>query len=155
VNPSYSDITSRLGPPLWYDQNACPRYEPFDPKYVTVYGGEVVLLRIACQACHKHSLVAVHAADLSDLITLKEQFGGVEHLELITIEELKQLCRLTPDKLSFGDAPNDVYAHEIPHCSGTTMGSVTVGVEQWWVRDKFDWRRDQELEQQYRILEDY
>jgi hypothetical protein len=49
----YHDIMSKLGCPLWFDENAVPRYCEFHPHYLAnIYADEAVLLHVGCQVCH-------------------------------------------------------------------------------------------------------
>jgi len=56
--PDYSDITSRLGDPLWWDQNGVPRYEKFHPDYCDIHAHYIALLLVTCQNCGKEFRVA-------------------------------------------------------------------------------------------------
>lgn len=68
----YDDITSRIGtPPLWWDENGVPRYEPFDPTLQpNIYADEYVLFLITCQTCGKlyHVGASGHSPALADQI---------------------------------------------------------------------------------------
>lgn len=58
MNIDYSDILTRLGEPLWYDENAVPRYVEFHPDHCGVYAEDVALMVIHCQNCRKPMTVA-------------------------------------------------------------------------------------------------
>lgn len=62
MNAQFKDILSRIAePPTWYDGNGTPRYGPFNPSACpNIYSHTVVLMRIACQACHEHFNVEMH-----------------------------------------------------------------------------------------------
>ena len=58
MKQDYSDITAKLGKPLWWDEAGCPRYEPFQPCMANdFYAREVALLRVACQNCQAEHIV--------------------------------------------------------------------------------------------------
>ena len=62
MKQEYYDITSKLGPPIWWDEAGCPRYEPFNPGMANdFYAREVALLRVSCQWCQADYLVCVSA----------------------------------------------------------------------------------------------
>jgi hypothetical protein len=55
----YKDLLV-LGEPRRWDENAVPRYCEFSPEAcANIYAAEVVLLRIACQACQHRFEVAL------------------------------------------------------------------------------------------------
>lgn len=120
VNVDYSDITERAGPPIWWDENAVPRYVPFAPKHCDIYAREVVLMVIACQGCRTEFNVAMSSVanryDLSEgHPTLLFLYGGPPH---------------------FGDPPN---AGGCP--AGPTMNVDFVRVLEHWVRENHQWTR--------------
>lgn len=50
MQTNYDDIISRISePPLWFDENAVPRYCAFSPKESSPYLGEIALAEIDCQ----------------------------------------------------------------------------------------------------------
>ena len=49
----YSDITDKLGEPLWWDENGVPRYFDFSPYVCGVYNKYVALMTVECQCCGK------------------------------------------------------------------------------------------------------
>lgn len=128
----YGDLISRLGTPLWWDDNGVPRYEPFVPDLCGVYDTYVALLLVECQSCGEEYRVASSARD-HDMLRYF----------------LKHPLRL-PDasgvgSFHFGDPP--------PHCCqvGATMNSVPRAVLEFWRRDgegpqRFQWRRDPQHE---------
>lgn len=117
MNRSYEDITSRLGPPLWWDDNGVPRYEPFGPRLCDVYAQEVVLEEIACQACGRRFNVACERL-LYDLSTTDPR------------------TKPWTEPPHYGDPPND-------RCcpAGPTMNVDFVRVLEWWRYERGDWRR--------------
>ena len=60
MNHSYSDIRSRIAEaPIWFDEHAVPRYEPFAIDGLSnIYAIEACLVGIACQGCDARFLVA-------------------------------------------------------------------------------------------------
>lgn len=62
MKAKYLDILSHITEePSWYDQNGTPRYDEFHPSHCpNIYSDQVVLLRIACQACCKQFHVEMH-----------------------------------------------------------------------------------------------
>lgn len=124
--PSYSDITSRLGKPLWYDKHGVPRYDPFHPDMCGVYANFVAFMEIECQACGGRFRVAVDRRGW-------ELIGG-------------EIVR--PTLPSLGDVGSFCYDDPPPHdvdggmCAGSTMSSVVRRILEFWVRDQstnFEW----------------
>ncbi|BCV23312.1 hypothetical protein kuro4_00850 [Gelria sp. Kuro-4] len=123
MRPDYSDITKRLGPPLWWDEYGVPRYDPFKPSMCDVYVKKVALLIVKCQECGREFKVAVSTA-----------FSFYEP---------------TPNKYSwcfYGDPPR----HDDKDCpAGNTMNSIPVQVLEYWERGSSGhmcWRRRPEYE---------
>ena len=63
MKANYLDILTRIAEePSWYDQNGTPRYGEFHPSDCpNIYSYQVVLLRIACQACGAQFHVEMHS----------------------------------------------------------------------------------------------
>jgi len=122
MKQEYRDITSRMRkPPLWWDEEGVPRYEPFRPDLCNnIYAEQAALLEIACQRCGRTFLVA--RTDDSPL--------GV------------RLHRAIRDhSIGYGDPPYD------PACpAGNTMSSDTLCVMQFWCRKGLKWKRVPKLE---------
>jgi len=78
MRESYDDIRSRIAEsPVWYDQNGAPRYGTFTYKGCpNVYAVEIVLLRIACQACGQQFDVEMSGDIFSRLGNPKELHYG-------------------------------------------------------------------------------
>jgi hypothetical protein len=127
----YADILSKLGKPLWWDDNAVPRYCPFSPERVGVYNDIIVLFTIECQECAKRMKV-VRSFECHS-----------EEEKAKALESLKHI--------HFGDPP-------FHYCSGSgeSMGSCSVRINEVWIKKFFDersedftpelWRRHPELE---------
>jgi hypothetical protein len=122
---SYSDITSRLGKPLWYDENGTPRYDKFTPGMMSnIYASEGVLYKIICVSCRRRFLVAESWHVLSGVPSLRKEVEG--------------------GSLYYGDPP---YHEDDGHrCSGATMSSEALCVVEFWECSGWDWRRVPELE---------
>jgi hypothetical protein len=127
MHESYADITSRIpGDPLWWDEHAVPRYEPFSHELAAnIYADEVALCEIACCDCSRKFSVA---------------FSRSEAFELIEAAEEKREPHPTLyDSLSrgnwhYGDPPNYGCCP-----AGPTMNSEPIRVLEYWHRVKFDW----------------
>lgn len=129
---SYSDITKLLGPPIWWDDNGVPRYEPFSPDMLGVYDRLGILLTIECQACDRKFKVAI-ALD-----------GIAVHCSNL-LRENGTLNRQAAAEISiyafhYGDPP--------PHdCMGDTMNSTLKSIDEAWSKEAaVDWVRIPELE---------
>jgi hypothetical protein len=118
----YADITSKIKEePLWYDSNGVPRYAKFEPNLVPdIYSNEALLLKIKCQSCKKIFLVSLdEEANRDEWHSFKEKIENAS--------------------IGYGDPP----AHD---CSGVTMCSITVSVEEYWERREGEWKRNPEYE---------
>lgn len=125
---SYSDIRSRLGEPLWYDNHGVPRYEPFGPDLCSVYPVAVTLLLIECQSCAEKFRVSI---EFHDHAFCKH---GVTAFDPPTPESIANL--------HYGDPP-------IHGCVGDTMNCIDLRVLEFWRRDLShlrDWERDPTME---------
>lgn len=144
MHPDYKDIRSRIASrPLWFDENAVPRYCAFEPQEsVSVYVSEIALAKIACQACHREFRVAISRVNFPEKTIAEAIMDG-------TIE--------------YGDPPN------ISCCAaGPTMTSETIAILEYWKRHHedylgkyknikdtryFDWRRESSKEIKFFIKE--
>lgn len=142
MHHDYEDIRSRIAePPLWWDENAVPRYCAFEPNAIAnIYADEAVLAEITCQRCGRPFRVAF-SQDGMQRCTRK---GNARLADDIRLKELH-----------YGDPPN-------ARCcdAGPTMNSEPRRVLEYWsthhaeyvvdglVKDGryFDWRRDPGLE---------
>lgn len=126
MNHSYEDIISRIaGPPLWWDEHAVPRYCEFSPNVTAnIYAIECVLLLIACQSCETEFHVCM------------SQSAWQTH------ESGRALASyIADDEIHYGDPPNACP----DSCAGSTMNSVPLRVEQYWIREH-EWVRKPEHE---------
>ncbi len=124
----YSDILELTEKkPVWFDEQAVPRFCEFSPAEVDVYAHECALVEIACQGCDHRFKVAI-VADTHD--------GDPSIANAIRANEVH-----------YGDPPN------IQCCAaGPTMSSMSVRVIEYWTRQgpggvSLDvWVRDRTLE---------
>lgn len=124
----YEDIRNRIAePPLWWDEHAVPRYEPFHPNRVAnIYARQVALALIACQGCGHEFQVAFSQDALEQFKvgrTLAEMVGA--------------------RAVHYGDPPN------IRCCpAGPTMNSEPCRILEFWRLDRhdFEWVRAPEFE---------
>jgi hypothetical protein len=131
VRASYSDITTRLGAPLWYDENGTPRYDPFTPRMTAnIYASEVVLYEIVCQSCGETFLVADSWHVMDDMVS-RVPVGSVRQ----AVEERT---------LHYGDPPHHKRGEHL--CGGTTMNCDDLRTVEFWQRDALDWERVPSLE---------
>ena len=130
MNESYSDITSKLGEPQWWDEAAVPRYCEFEPRRLAhVYLDEAALVEIECQGCGRTFPVA---------------FSWGQHDGLFADRDIPSLAeRIRADTLHYGDPPNYSCCP-----AGPTMNSIPRRVLQFWrkAENLFDFERVPELE---------
>jgi hypothetical protein len=121
MKANYHDILSRISePPHWFDEEAVPRFIPFDPdQAANIYATEAVLLKIECQSCGRPFEVCMtnsgYGQTLSEAVVAKS--------------------------IHYGDPPNIECCH-----AGPTMNSEPIKVLQFWLRVGCDWTRVPELE---------
>lgn len=129
MNNHYYDILSRIDQePLWWDENAVPRFDEFTPHSVAnIYADQVVLALITCQGCGQEYRVAFSSSaidrHLRGQANLADQVGN--------------------KTLHYGDPPN------ASCCSaGPTMNSEPRRVLEFWTKapDGFDLIRVPDLE---------
>jgi len=122
MHHNYEDILSRIKePPLWFDEHAVPRYEPFVVgEQANIYANEVVLLAIECQACG-HCFSVCVSSTLSTCLV----YDSDESSQNPTLAQ-----QIRDNTLHYGDPPN------IGCCAGgPTMSSVPKQVLQYWGYD--------------------
>lgn len=121
-NP-YDDIRSRLGKPLWFDENAVPRYCPFTPdEFADIYARQGCLMEIACQNCGQRFEVAMSS-------------GSLDRYDLVALVQAGAIY--------YGDPPN------VNCCSsGPTMTSISLRMLEFWIRnrDTHRWERKKRFE---------
>jgi ferredoxin len=128
----YEDILSNVPlEPLWFDENAVPRYCDFAPdKIANIYADECALMRISCQGC---GLCLSVAMSESRALRITSQLK----LSATLAEQIESHA------IHYGDPPN------IQCCaSGPTMNSVPRLVLEYWKRGLKapQWERDPTLE---------
>jgi hypothetical protein len=107
--------------PIWWTENAYPRYCEFSPNEVdNIYCNEACLATIACQNCGTEFKVAFSKTKYEDG-TLKEA--------------------IKTSQLEFGDPPN-IYCCD----AGPTMNSRIYNILEYWSKDDGKWKRDSSLE---------
>lgn len=120
MNHHYNDIRSRIAePPLWFDTNGVPRYEPFRPRLISnIYAFECCLAEIACQNCGHRFLVAFSWSRIEVGLDAQGVAWGKMH-EPLTPEQATLL--------HYGDPPN------VECCpSGPTMNCLDLRIVEWW-----------------------
>ena len=139
MNRPYSDITSKLGEPKWWDDQCVPRYCEFKPDECGVYDCLVVFFEIQGQACARPFRVV----------------GSWDHMRVL-IRTQKSLAEIIPNPtdreavalfVHFGDPPfhhDDGQGNECH--AGATMNSEPVRVLEWWARENLTWVRKPEFE---------
>ena len=115
--PSYEDIWSKLGRPLWWDFNGVPRYSNFHPSLCDLYAGEAALYEVKCQGCGASFKVA----------ETRSKFDTTDRDVPVTLKE-----EILAGTLHYGDPP--AYG-----CcaSGPTMNSEFVSLCEYWRRGKY------------------
>ena len=114
--PDYSDITSRLGEPMWWDEYGVPRYEPFSPGWCDVFADYVAFMLIECQACGREFKVAVSA-------------GKNDWQRLFLRRPVELPTAHSAGSFYYGDPPR----HEEERCcAGNTMTSIPKRVLEFW-----------------------
>jgi len=127
MNHYYADILDRLGNPSWWDEHAVPRYCDFAPdRCADIYAVEAVLLRIACQSCHRRFDVALTSHPRSISYPYDEKLSD----------------KIRDGSIHYGDPPN------IQCCAaGPTMNCFDLRVTEYWRQGaNHAWERDSSLE---------
>lgn len=135
MHASYSDITSRLGQPIWYDENGTPRYAPFEPELLPdIYATEAVLYEIACASCGNRFLVA------------DSWSVGRDILRRIPVGSLRRAVE--EGGLHYGDPPYHHSGNGVGTwvCGGATMNCDDLRVVEFWDHSDGSWKRVHQLE---------
>lgn len=124
MHAKYSDIRSLIDKePLWFDENAVPRYCEFHPwECANIYARQAALLLIECQGCAKPYTVALSWGPLDPDVALER--------------------RVRNFSVHFGDPPN---ACEQTCFAGATMNSIPIRCLQFWKRIDHQWQMIDEL----------
>lgn len=129
----YLDITSKLGSPLWWDEEAVPRYCDFSPKEShNIYASEVILLEISCQNCGQRFKVAMSWDE-------HKGFYGPDGAIHWTPRLSKRIAE--GEGVHYGDPPNNGCC-----MAGPTMNSIPLKVLEFWQRNRHEWERVPGLE---------
>lgn len=133
----YGDIIQRIDiDPLWWDDNAVPRFCPFSPREIAdIYADECALLLIACQSCGTRFRAAISSSPLARLVTPT----GRLYAEPPSLGD-----HIENGNIGYGDPPN-------AQCcmAGPTMTSDTLQVLEFWRKPHvppYDWVRLREYE---------
>jgi hypothetical protein len=133
VQRLYDDIISRLGPPLWYDDNGTPRYEAFAVGFCNVYDDHIALLEVACQLCDQRFVVA------SGYHSDRDRPPVLPHVEADNQSD----PWFAAGDFDYGDPPrHDDHA-------GETMNSVPIRILEFWIRSSargLPWNREPKYE---------
>lgn len=129
MNHHYADIRNLIPtPPLWWDENAVPRYCTFTPaETANIYAEQVVLLRVRCQSCGRPFDVCM---SWSALDSVRNRVTPLD-------EQIRE------KSIHYGDPPN------VECClAGATMNSEPDRVLEFWrhVPGKWEHVRDAALE---------
>lgn len=142
MHESYKDIRSRIATePLWWDEYAVPRYEPFAPGLCAdIYADEAVLYLIECAACGKRYRVV-------DSYSICGAFSHTIYRDYYTengkLPEHPIADDIRHGTLHYGDPPN---ACDKDCPGGATMNCNDVAVLQYWHKVDMEWERDSKLE---------
>ena len=127
MNRYYKDILAIANPhnvlrePIWFDENAVPRFCQFSPAECDIYAEEVVLLLIECQNCAHEFQVAMSWNTLDAARYIHET--KVAHPNLPDWKPFSEQIQ----QLHYGDPPN------IECCeSGLSMNSIPKRVIEFW-----------------------
>ncbi len=127
MTPLYKDLKIRLGPPVWYDRNAVPRYCEFSPEVAgQIYCDWVMLMEVKCQSCGK----VFRCAQAFDFWAQQSQLVMQDKPQVENT-----VANAVNNLLGWGDAPwHDADGDECgfdSQCAGTTMTTDVRGLELW------------------------
>lgn len=141
MKATYTDITDRLGEPLWWDENGTPRYNEFSPDGIfDPYAQVVVFLLIGCQNCDKRMKVAMSWSRYD----FRNAQGGYWEEIWGKPDGWRALYKHV-ESGPYGDPP------EHGDWCGETMNSIPLEVLEFWHKETDDslkptWRRVSEFE---------
>lgn len=141
MNNSYMDIRSRIpAEPIWFDENAVPRYCEFSPEKVSdIYSDRVALVLISCQGCN-HQFMVAFSSSLGTRIEFLMRAGYVGK-EIENLDNDILWKDIQNRRLHYGDPPN------INCCAaGPTMNCIDHRVLEAWQKENFKWVRKPEFE---------
>lgn len=155
MNNDYADIRDRiLEEPLWFDEQAVPRYVPFAPRETAnIYADECCLVLIECQGCAAEFKVAFSQTRMGcyrdarwHLLIADKVAEPDEETLKAAMEEAKLAAHVAKGAIHYGDPPN------VNCCgAGPTMNSVPRRVLEFWAQERGErgfpeWTRKPELE---------
>lgn len=141
MNQSYADIRSRIATePLWWDEHAVPRYEPFVPGLCAdIYADEAVLYLIECAACGRRFKVVQSYSKCSAL----SNSGYMDNFrETGKMQDHPLADEIRHGTLHYGDPPNACEER----CAGSTMNCNDIAALQYWHKVDMEWERDTRFE---------
>lgn len=127
MNNHYYDILCRIDQkPLWFDENAVPRYCGFSPdELANIYADECCLALIQCQNCRAQFRVAF-SISFSERLT-----------EKLDLEDKVIQRAIESRSLHYGDPPN------IQCCAaGPSMNSDMLAILEYWSEEDYTWKRN-------------
>jgi hypothetical protein len=127
MNRCYDDIIDKLGDPIWFDENAVPRYCEFGPDRMDIYANEAALILIKCQGCGKRFKVGC-CSSTYDIALGSEAISSCIN-----------------NSYQYGDVPNTSC------CIGITMMSEPIKVLEYWHKVDNEWVRDNNLEKTFEV----
>jgi len=145
MNANYSDIRSRISaPPVWFDANGVPRYEPFHPRMLpNIYADEAVLYETACQACERRFLVA-ESTDMHERVRYEQSKPEPRDARLSDSRISRLIFESWADGVFYGDPPS-----HMPHGNGNPGKSGCIGESMttvdnrlivfWYTDERCDW----------------
>lgn len=121
MHRNYSDIMELIEQsPVWFDENAVPRYCQFSPdKLANIYADEAALVEVECRGCKRKFRVAHSELNQNDQLWGKTGRDRIAFISDLILER----------RLKYGDPPN------VQCCAaGPTMTSVSVRVLEYWCK---------------------
>lgn len=118
IHPHYGDILDRISEaPVWFDENAVPRYCKFSTQETAyIYAREAALVLIECQACATQFRVAFTE------LNLREKLWDDSNNKVNNISDL-----IEDGSIHYGDPPN------VRCCAaGASMNSIPIRVLEYW-----------------------
>lgn len=131
MKQNYQELLQHNVPPDWWDENGCPRYVLFNPKYCNPYANEAALLDVECQSCRALFVVGVS----SDSQT---------HSQRSTLSQM--IFAKYP--FIYGDPPYVTYCCDV----GQNQCTRTIRVVQFWQKYEYEWKRVHEYEGNFKDL---
>jgi hypothetical protein len=151
MHAGYEDILEATAGkvPLWWDAHGVPRFRPHHPRLASnIYASEVVLLRIACQCCLHEQLVQMTYSAM-DAVHERINYEWSLLRRGDKLDENKPAYSLAnavrDGTIHYGDPPHHEDRGEFCH-AGCTMNVWDLKVEEFWVRETWEWIRVPELE---------